>query len=57
LAQDGDQRFFCYANTDLRKEQQDDEILVFAKYWKERTGKFPEELIFDLKLTGSNGFG
>ena len=51
LAQDGDQRFFCYANTDLRKEQQDDEILVFAKYWKERTGKFPEELIFDSKLT------
>lgn len=51
LAQDGEQRFFCYANTDLRKEQQDDEILVFAKYWKERTGKFPEELIFDSKLT------
>ena len=51
LAQDGDQRFFCYANTDLRKEQQDDEILEFAKYWKKRTGKLPEELIFDSKLT------
>jgi len=51
LAQDGDQRFFCYANTDLRKNQQDDEILRFAKYWKERTGKSPEELIFDSKLT------
>ena len=51
LAQDGDQRFFCYANTDLRKNQQDDEILAFAKYWKERTGRFPEELIFDSRLT------
>lgn len=51
LAQDGDQRFFCYANTDLRKSQQDDEILEFAKYWKNRTGKLPEELIFDSKLT------
>jgi hypothetical protein len=51
LAQDGDQRFFCYANTDLRKRQQDDEILEFAKYWKNRTGKLPEELIFDSKLT------
>jgi len=51
LAQDGDQRFFCYANTDLRKEQQDNEILEFAKYWKKRTGKLPEELIFDSKLT------
>jgi hypothetical protein len=51
LAQDGDQRFFCYANTDLRKEQQNDEILAFAKYWKRRTGEFPDELIFDSKLT------
>jgi len=51
LAQDGERRFFCYANTDLRKEQQHDEILAFAKYWKERTGRFPEELIFDSKLT------
>ena len=51
LAQDGEKRFFCYANTDLRKEQQHDEIVAFAKYWKKRTGKFPEELIFDSKLT------
>jgi hypothetical protein len=51
LAQDGDKRFFCYANTDLRKEQQDDEILQFVKFWKRRTGKLPEELIFDSKLT------
>jgi hypothetical protein len=51
LAQDGDKRFFCYANTDLRKEQQDDEILQFVKFWKKRTGQLPEELIFDSKLT------
>ncbi len=51
LAQDGEQRFFCYANTDLRKEQQNDEILAFVRFWKARTGKVPEELIFDSKLT------
>jgi hypothetical protein len=51
LAQDGDQRFFCYANTDLRKEQHNDEILAFVRFWKDRTGKLPEELIFDSKLT------
>lgn len=51
LAQDGDQRFFCYANADLRKEQQNDEVLAFAKFWKKRTGQFPGELIFDSKLT------
>jgi hypothetical protein len=51
LAQDGEQRFFCYANADLRKEEQNDEILAFVKFWKDRTGKLPEELIFDSKLT------
>jgi hypothetical protein len=51
LAQDGDKRFFCYANSDLRKETQNDEILAFVKFWKQRTGKVPEELIFDSKLT------
>jgi Transposase DDE domain len=51
LAQDGDKRFFCYANCDLRKEAQNDEILAFVQFWKKRTGKAPEELIFDSKLT------
>src|SRR5271157_2358643 len=51
LAQDGEKRFFCYANSDLRKDQQDDEILKFVRFWKQRTGKLPEELIFDSKLT------
>ena len=51
LAQDGEHRFFCYANSDLRKEQQDDEILAFVRFWKKRTGKLPEELIFDSRLT------
>ena len=51
LAQDGEKHFFCYANSDLRKEQQDDEILAFVRFWKKRTGKLPEELIFDSKLT------
>ena len=51
LAQDGEQRFFCYANSDLRKERQDDEVLAFVRFWKKRTGRLPEELIFDSKLT------
>lgn len=51
LAQDGEQRFFCYANSDLRKEQQDDEVLAFVRFWKERTGAPPQELIFDSRLT------
>lgn len=51
LAQDASTRVFCYANAQLRKEDQNDEILRFIDFWKERTGKYPEELIFDSKLT------
>jgi len=51
LAQDGEHRFFCYANSDLRKDQQDDEVLAFVRFWKERTGELPDELIFDSRLT------
>jgi len=51
LAQDADRRVFCYANADLRKDQQNDEILQFVSFWKKRTGRLPEELIFDSRLT------
>jgi transposase len=51
LAQDSETRVFCYANSDLRKDAQNDEILQFVQFWKDRTGKLPEELIFDSKLT------
>jgi hypothetical protein len=51
LVQDAATRVFCYANGELRKGQQNDEILRFARFWKERTGRYPQELIFDSKLT------
>ena len=51
LVQDAATRVFCYANGELRKGQQSDEILRFARFWKERTGRYPQELIFDSKLT------
>jgi len=51
LAQDADTRVFCYANAGVRKDAQNDEILSFVDFWKRRTGKLPEELIFDSKLT------
>jgi hypothetical protein len=51
LAQDAETRVFCYANAELRKDRRDDEILRFVDYWKRRTGRLPEELIFDCTLT------
>jgi len=51
LAQDAKARVFCYANGQLRKDQQNEEILRFVEFWQKRTGRLPEELIFDSKLT------
>jgi transposase len=51
IAQDAATHVFCYANANLRKEAQNDEILRFIQFSKERTGRLPEELIFDSKLT------
>jgi hypothetical protein len=51
VAQDADKRVFCYANAAVRKEDQNDEILRFVEYWKQRTGHLPEELVFDSELT------
>ncbi|MGH9480018.1 MAG: hypothetical protein ACRD6B_00890 [Bryobacteraceae bacterium] len=51
LAQDAGRRVFCYANAEIRKQDQADEILRFVEFWQARTGGLPEELIFDSKLT------
>lgn len=51
VAQDADQRVFCYATTQIRKDEQNDEIIRFVKYWKERTGAYPKEVVFDSKVT------
>jgi hypothetical protein len=51
LARDADQMVFCYANADIGKGRQNDEILEFIKFWKKRTGQLPKELVFDSKLT------
>jgi transposase len=51
LAHDADTHVFCYARADIRKEDQADAVMGFVAYWKRRTGRFPEEVIFDSRLT------
>ena len=51
VAQDAGTRVFCYSNGDLRKDEHADEILRFAAFWKQRTNRWPQELVFDSKLT------
>lgn len=51
IAQEEENQVFCYTNADLRKDAQHDEVLRFVAFWREKTGKVPEELIFDSRLT------
>ena len=51
LAQDANTRVFCYAHADLRKAEQNDEVLRFLEFWEKRTGRKPAEVIFDSRLT------
>src|ERR1700692_800275 len=51
LARDATERVLCYANADLTKREQPEEILAFVQFWKRRTGRVPAELVFDSQLT------
>jgi hypothetical protein len=51
LARDAGERVLCYANAAVPKARKNEEILRFAKFYKERTGHYPEELVFDSQLT------
>jgi hypothetical protein len=51
LARDATQRVLCYANAGLTKAERPEEILRFVQFWKQRTGRLPEELVFDSQLT------
>jgi len=51
LAQDAGSHAFCYANADLRKGEEADEVFAFVRFWKRTHGGRPQHLVFDSKLT------
>ena len=51
LVWDSEKKHFCFVNADLKKTDQNDEVLRFVKYWKQKTGSYPKEIVFDSKLT------
>ena len=56
LAQDAASNVFCYANADLRKGEENEEVFRFLDFWKKHHGgKLPGELVFDSKLTTQAG--
>lgn len=56
LAQDAVSNVFCYANADLRKGEESEEVFRFLEFWKKHHGgNLPGELVFDSKLTTHAG--
>ena len=55
LAQDPDAQVFCYANADIRKGEEAEEIFRFIDFWRRQYGKQPQHLVFDSKLTTYQG--
>jgi hypothetical protein len=51
LAQDGDTRVLCYADANLRKGEEADQVLAFARFWTRQTGQPPPHLVFDSQGT------
>lgn len=51
IAHDADADVLCYSNADLRKGEENDEILRFVQFWKKAHGTVPTHLVFDSKLT------
>jgi hypothetical protein len=56
LAQDAQTNVFCYANADLRKGEESEELFHFLDFWRSHhDGKAPGEIVFDSKLTTHAG--
>jgi transposase len=57
LAQDAEGHAFCYANADLRKGDEAEEIFRFIAFWTRTHGARPRHLVFDSRLTTYGNLG
>jgi hypothetical protein len=57
LAQDAEGHAFCYANADLRKGDEAEEIFQFIAFWERTHGVRPQHLVFDSRLTTYGNLG
>lgn len=51
FAQEHEKQVFCYANANIIRTEQNKETLRFVDYWFDLTGRNPEWLYFDSKMT------
>ena len=57
FAEDADSHTLLYANADLFKATQNNEVLAFADHWQTVTGHHPKLLIMDSKVTTQTQLG
>lgn len=57
FAQDGASQTLVYANADLTKDRQANEVIVFAEHWRSLTGHYPARLVMDQKVTTQTVLG
>lgn len=50
FASEHEKQVFCYANANLTRAEQSQEVIRFVDYWKDLTGQNPQWLYFDSKL-------
>lgn len=51
VAQDRHSRVMCYATANVLRDDMDAMAVRFTDYWKEQTGAYPQELLFDGRVT------
>src|SRR5262249_25849955 len=51
VAQEVKRRVLCYATANVVRQEADRMVVRFAEHWKERTGRYPERLLFDGRVT------
>jgi hypothetical protein len=51
FAQEHENQVFCYANANITRAEQPEEVLRFVEFWQGLTGEVPYWLYFDSKLT------
>jgi hypothetical protein len=51
FAMEHESQVFCYANANLTRVEQAGEVLHFVEFWQDLTGRDPQWLYFDSKLT------
>jgi hypothetical protein len=57
FAQDGVTHTLVYANADLAKATQANEVLAFCDHWRSVSGRDPQLLVFDSRVTTQNTLG